>query len=60
MYKLLPETKEEMIGNLREADEGEAHAEAEQTTGASNVRDATHLFSFAKPLCVGLLKVYSY
>ena len=50
------EAEEEVVGNFREADEGEAHAKAEQTTGASNIRDPAHLLRLPEPFSVRFLK----
>ena len=50
------EAEEEVVSNFREADEGEAHAEAEETAGAGNVRDPAHLLRLPEPFCVRFLK----
>ncbi len=50
------ETKEEVISNFSETDEGETHAEAKETTGTSNVRDPAHFLRLPEPFSVRLLK----
>ncbi len=50
------ETKEEVVSNFSETDEGETHAEAKETTGASNVRNPAHFLRLPEPFSVRLLK----
>jgi hypothetical protein len=50
------EAEEEVVCNFSQADEGEAHAEAEETAGTSNVRDPAHLLSLPEPFSVGFLR----
>jgi len=50
------EAEEEVVCNFSQADEGEAHAEAEETAGTSNVRDPAHLLSLPEPFGVGFLR----
>ncbi len=37
-----------MVGDLRQGDEGEAHAQPEQAAGAGDVGDAGHLLSLGE------------
>ncbi len=46
---------EAVVGDFGERDEAEAHAEAEQTAGAGDVRDPAHLLRLAEALRVRLL-----
>ena len=47
--------EEDVVGDLGERDEGEAHAEAEQTAAGGDVGDAGHLLGLAEALRVALL-----
>ena len=50
-----PAANKAVVGDFRQRDEAEAHAEAEKPTGAGDIRRAAHLLSLAESFCVGLL-----
>ena len=50
-----PAANKAVVGDFRQRDEAEAHAEAEKPTGAGDIRRAAHLLRLAESFCVGLL-----
>ena len=50
-----PAANKAVVGDFRQRDEAEPHAEAEKPTGAGDIRRAAHLLRLAESFCVGLL-----
>ena len=50
-----PAANKAVVGDFRQRDEAEAHAEAEKPTGAGDIRRAAHLLRLAESFCVWLL-----
>ena len=50
-----PAANKAVVGDFRQRDEAEAHAEAEKPTGAGDIRRAAHLLRLAESFCVGFL-----